>query len=192
MRSGVGQAQGRLSASSVALSLPEPHECWLLLYHGAEVPRLKLCRSGVERIVIMSASVTSSPHIGRSQTYLRSWRGPAVVTLVGAGALIFDALSPQPVSVTAVYVGLVLIGFWLRDPRSALALALLATPLIIIGHWTSVPSNIPEWESWANRGMSIGSVWLAAVFVWRIRVLEQELQRQIAIADNQARESELL
>ena len=140
----------------------------------------------------MSASGTSSPRIDRSETYLRSWRGPAAVTLVGAGALIFDALTPQAVSVTAVYVSLVLIGYWLRDPRSALALALLATPLIIIGHWTAIPSIAPEWESWANRGNSIVSVWLTAVFVWRIRVLEQELQQQIAIANNQTRESALL
>jgi PAS domain S-box-containing protein len=109
-----------------------------------------------------------------------------------AGALIFDALTPQAVSVTAVYVGLVLIGYWLRDPRSALALAMLATPLIIIGHWISIPDIVPEWESWVNRGISIGSVWLTAVFVWRIRVLEQEQHRQIAIANSQAHESALL
>jgi PAS domain S-box-containing protein len=140
----------------------------------------------------MSASGTSSPRIDRSETYLRSWRGPAAVTLVVAGALIYEALTPQVVSLTAVYVGLVLIGYWLRDKRSALALALLATPLIIIGHWISIPTGDPEWESWMNRGISIGGVWLTAVFVWRIRVLQQELQQHIAIADSHARESALL
>jgi hypothetical protein len=54
------------------------------------------------------------------------------------------------------------------------------------------PSNAPEWESWMNRGISIGSVWLMAVFVWRIRVLEQELQQQIDIANTRSRESALL
>jgi PAS domain S-box-containing protein len=99
--------------------------------------------------------------------------------------MIFDTLTPQSFSVTVIYVGLVLVGYWLRDPRSPLALALLATPLIIIGHWTSIPTSVPEWESWGNRGDTIGSVWLAAFFVWRIRVLERELQRQ-------SRESALL
>src|SRR5215468_11238703 len=99
----------------------------------------------------------SSPRIGRSE--LRSWRGPAAVTLVAAGAMIFDASSPQVVSVTAVYVLLVLVGYWLRDPRSALALALLATPLIIIGHWLSITDSTPEWEGWVNRGDTVGSVW---------------------------------
>jgi PAS domain S-box-containing protein len=105
--------------------------------------------------------------------------------LVAAGAAIFDTLTPQSFSVTAVYVGLVLIGYWLRDPWSVLGLALLATPLIIIGHWTSIPDNVPEWESWANRGDTVACVWLTAFFVWRVRVLERELQRQ-------SRESALL
>src|SRR5262249_4663085 len=60
------------------------------------------------------------------------------------------------------------------------------------GHWTSIPSTVPEWESWANRASSIGAVWLTAVFVWRIRILEQELQQQIDLANSRARESALL
>jgi hypothetical protein len=32
-----------------------------------------------------------------------------------------------------------------------------------------------------DRGVSICSVWLAVVFVWRLRVLEQKLLRQIEI-----------
>jgi PAS domain S-box-containing protein len=140
----------------------------------------------------MSASRTSSPRIGGPERYLRSWRAPAAVTVVVAGGLIYEALTPPVVSVTGVYVGLVLIGFWLRDKRAALALALLATPLIIIGHWISIPSSGSEWESWMNRGISIGTVWLTAVFVWRIRVLEQELQEQIDVANSRSRENALL
>jgi PAS domain S-box-containing protein len=135
-------------------------------------------------IVIMTASGTSSPRIGRSAIYLRSWRGPAAVTLVAAGALIFDALTPQVVSVTAGYVGLVLIGYWLPGPRAALALALLATPLILIGHWISIPESTPEWQSWMNRGISAGSVWVTAVFAWRVRVLEQKLQSLASIVES--------
>ncbi len=127
-------------------------------------------------MVMMDASGTSSPRISRSKKYLRSWAGPAVVTLVAAGALIFDALTPQVVSVTAGYVGLVLIGYWLPQARAALALALLATPLIVIGHWLPIPEANPEWQSWMNLGVSIASVWLVAIFVWRIRVLEQKLR----------------
>ncbi len=127
----------------------------------------------------MSASSPSSLRIGGAEIHLRSWAGPAAVTLVAGGAMIFDVLTPQSFSVTAVYVGLVLVGYWLHDPRSALALALLATPLIIIGHWTSIPDVVPEWESWANRGDTVGCVWLTALFIWRIRVLERQLQQQL-------------
>jgi hypothetical protein len=52
---------------------------------------------------------------------------------------------------------------------------MLATPLIIVGHWISTSENTPEWESWFNRSSSIGSVWLTAVFVRRTRVLRQKL-----------------
>jgi PAS domain S-box-containing protein len=96
--------------------------------------------------------------------------------VVAAGALIFDVLTPQVVSVTTGYVALVLIGYWLPQPKAALALVLLATPLIIIGHWVSIPESTPEWQSWMNRGISISSVWVTAVFVWRVRVLEQKLR----------------
>jgi PAS domain S-box-containing protein len=106
--------------------------------------------------------------------------------------MIFDAWTPQVVSVTAGYVGLVIVGYWLPQPKAALALALLATPLIIIGHAISPPSIASEWESWANRGDTIGSVWLTAFFIWRIRVLEQALQQQIDAANSQSRESALL
>jgi hypothetical protein len=98
--------------------------------------------------------------VGRSEILLRSWVAPAAITLVAAGALIFDAWTPQVVSVTAGYVGLILVGYWLPGPRASLALALLATPLIIIGHSISIVESTPEWQSWLNRGLSIGTVWL--------------------------------
>jgi hypothetical protein len=40
----------------------------------------------------------TSPRIGGSERYLRSWRGPAAVTLVVAAALIYDGRTPQVVS----------------------------------------------------------------------------------------------
>jgi PAS domain S-box-containing protein len=127
-------------------------------------------------------------HRACSKINFRSLGGPAAVTLVAAGALIFDAFTPEVISVTAFYVGMVLIGYWLPQPKAALALALLATSLIIIGYWISIPESTLAWESWTNRGLSIGSVWLTAVFVWRIRILEQKLQRQIDIASSLSRE----
>jgi PAS domain S-box-containing protein len=104
--------------------------------------------------------------------------------LIAAGALIFDALTPQVVSVTTLYTVLVLIGYWSRQPRAPLALALLATTLIIIGHWISIPESTPKWQSWINRGISIGDVWLVAVFVWLFRILVQKLRLLASIVEN--------
>jgi two-component sensor histidine kinase len=119
----------------------------------------------------------------------RFWGGAvAAVALVGASALIFDAVTPQIISVGIFYVGLVLIGFWFPEPKAAFALALLATLLIILGYWITVPDTTPAWEAWLNRALSIGTVWMTAVFVWYISVLEQKLKVQVDIADTLSRE----
>jgi PAS domain-containing protein len=103
--------------------------------------------------------------------------GPFIaVALAVVGGLIFDAMTPKIISVTLFYVSAVLAGYWFPQPRAALALILLAAPLIIVGHWIGGPNKVPDWEAWFNRGLSIGTVSLAAVFVWYIRVLEQKLK----------------
>ena len=118
-----------------------------------------------------------------------SWGGAAIVALlVVAAALTFDALTPQIISVGTLYAGLVLLGFWFPKPKAALALALLATPLIIAGYWITIPDSIPAWQAWLNRALAIGTVWLTAVFVWHIRVLGEHLQRQIDITEALSRE----
>lgn len=118
-----------------------------------------------------------------------SWGGAAIVALfVIAGALMFDAFTPQIISVGVLYVGLVLLGFWLPNPKAVLALALLATALIVAGYWITIPDNIPAWQAWLNRALAIGTVWLTAIFVWHIRVLEEHLQRQMDITKALSRE----
>ena len=113
--------------------------------------------------------------------------GPFIaVGLAAACGLIFDAMTPEIIEVTPFYVTVVLVGYWFPQPKASFALLLLAVPLIIIGHWITIPSQVPYWEDWLNRGLSIGTLLLAAVFVWYIRVLEQELQaskerRQLAL-----------
>jgi two-component sensor histidine kinase len=129
---------------------------------------------------------------GRLRRIIPKWRpalGPlTAVALVATGGLLFDATTPDIISVSFFYVGLALIGFWFPEPKSALALALLATPLIIIGHWITIPDNTPEWQGWVNRALAIGTVWMTAVFVWHIRLLELKLERQVDITDSLSRE----
>lgn len=118
------------------------------------------------------------------------WGPATAVVLIAAGALIFDAMTPQIISIGIFYIGLVLTGFWFPMPKAALALALLATPLVIAGYWITVPDNTPAWEAWLNRIIVISTVWLVAVFVWHIRTLEQKLQVQVEIANGLSREVE--
>jgi PAS domain S-box-containing protein len=103
--------------------------------------------------------------------------GPFIaIFLAVAGGLIFEAMTPRIIAVCLFYVSAVLVGYWFPQPKAAPALALLGTLLIIIGHWISSPGGAPGWEAWFNRGLAVGTVWLAAAFVWYIRVLEQKLQ----------------
>jgi hypothetical protein len=138
-------------------------------------------------LVRSSASGTLRERIGHSKfvtQYWRPWAGGAIAAaLVGTSALIFEAVTPQIISVGIFYVGLVLIGFWFSNPKAALLLALIATPLIIAGYWVTIPDNTPAWEAWMNRVLAIGTVWMTAFFVWHIRVLEQRLRVHIEIAN---------
>ncbi len=110
----------------------------------------------------------------------RKWiqrAGPFIaVALAAAGGLIFDATTPEIISVTLFYVGAVLAGYWFPQAKAPLVLALLAVPLIISGYWLAIANGAKGWESWLNRGLSVVTVSLVAVFVWYIRVLEQKLQ----------------
>lgn len=110
------------------------------------------------------------------------------VFLIGSAGMTFDAMTPEIISVGVFYVGLVLLGFWFANPKGALFLALLATPLIIVGHWITIAPHPQEWESWLNRFLAIATVWLTAAFVWRTRVLEENLRVQIEISNRLSQE----
>jgi len=128
-----------------------------------------------------------SEHLGRLRAATQQWRpwacAVAAVALVAAGGLAFDTVTPQIISVGIFYVGVVLIGFWFPQPKAALALALLATPLIVVGYWIALPDNSTAWEAWLNRALTVGTVWMTAMFVWHIRVLEQRLHQQVEITE---------
>ena len=126
-------------------------------------------------------------HRTRRHWLSRSLSAIAVIA-VAAGALVFDALTPEMISVGIFYVALVLLGFWFPKRTAVLGLAVLATLLIIAGHWITIADNTTAWQVWLNRALAIGTIWLTAAFVWRIRVLEQELQLKIDLADSLSRE----
>ena len=113
----------------------------------------------------------------------RSWGAIAAIALVGAGALIFDAMTPQTAEVGIFYVGIILISFWFPHPKVAFALGLLATFLIILGYWITIPDNTPTRVVLLNRILDIGTVWVAAVFVYHTHILQQKLKAQVDIAE---------
>jgi two-component sensor histidine kinase len=113
----------------------------------------------------------------------RSWGAIAAIALVGAGALIYYAMTPRTAEVGIFYVGIILISFWFPHPKVAFALGLLATFLIILGYWITIPDNTPTRVVLLNRILDIGTVWVAAVFVYHTHILQQKLKAQVDIAE---------
>jgi two-component sensor histidine kinase len=97
-------------------------------------------------------------------------------------------MTPRIVSVDIFYVAIVLVGFWFPWPKASFVLAALASALIIGGLWLAIPDNVAPWENWMNRACAVATVWIAAAFVWYIRVLAQKLQTQIEISNTLSRE----
>lgn len=118
----------------------------------------------------------------------------AVVAAVAIGAcgFVFDALTPRGACVSMFYVATVFAGFWIPNPRAPFALALAATVLVVLGHLLSSDGAIPLWMSRTNFMLTVGNIWLAGVFVWRLRLVEQELHRQIDVARRLSAENRLL
>jgi len=133
--------------------------------------------------MLSSPGVRLMGRVGLGAQYWRSWGAIVAVPVIGACALIFDALTPQTVSVGIFYVGMILISFWFTQPRAAFALALLATFLIILGIWITIHDDTPMWVVLLDRLLSIGTIWIAAVFVYHIHVLQQRLKVQVDIAE---------
>lgn len=121
-------------------------------------------------------------------TVWRTLAASAAVVLIAAGALLFDAMTPRIVAVDIFYVAIVLVGFWFPWPKASFVLAALASALIIGGLWLAIPDNVAAWENWMNRACAVATVWIAAAFVWYIRVLAQKLQTQIEISNTLSRE----
>lgn len=110
------------------------------------------------------------------------------VVAIVVGGLFLDEATPQMLSVGVFYVAAVLTGFWFPKSTDVLALALLATSLIVVAYWITTPDPGTVWEAWTNRALTIGTVWLTSLFVWYIRILQQRLRQQIEITHSLSRE----
>lgn len=112
----------------------------------------------------------------------------AVLALTVFGGLFLDEVTPQMLSVGVFYVAAVLTGFWFPNRTAPLALALLATFLIVIAYWITTPDPGTVIEAWTNRVLTIGTVWLTSLFVWYIRALQARLRHQMAVTHSLSRE----
>lgn len=130
----------------------------------------------------------AGPQPGSSTHFLPKSARIAVIALIAIIGLFLDEVTPQMVSVGVFYVAAVLTGFWFPKRTAALALALLATFLIVVAYWITTPDPGTVLEAWTNRILTIGTVWLTSLFVWYIRALQARLRQQIAVTHSLSRE----
>lgn len=84
--------------------------------------------------------------------------------LLAAAVFAADLLSPRGIADGVGYVALVLLSLWMPWPRAPGLVALAATTLTVAGYLLSTPSA-DEWMGWTNRALTIGAVWIAALFM---------------------------
>lgn len=84
--------------------------------------------------------------------------------LLAGAVFAADLLSPRGIADGVGYVALVLLCLWMPWPRAPWLVALAATTLTVAGYLLSTPSA-DEWMGWTNRALTIGAVWIAALFM---------------------------
>lgn len=108
-------------------------------------------------------TMVSTPEIGEAPTGQRGASHPwSVVAVAVTAVLVFVldlSLPASPVDRFA-YVGMVLLGWWLARPRDVIALAVLATILVSIGHAASLtPAST---NGLGQSGLALLAIWAAA------------------------------
>ena len=97
------------------------------------------------------------------------WNGLNPSLLIGIsiilaiGIFILDLTMPPGVAAGALYITLVFIGYFVPWWFYIYLVAVLATILVIIGHYTSSVGS-STWVEYTNLGLTLFAIWVAAIF----------------------------
>jgi len=103
-------------------------------------------------------TMASTPEIGGTRTN-HPW---PVVAVAAAAVLAFvlDLSLPAGSADRLAYLAMVLLGWWLARPRDVIALAVLATVLVVVSHTASLAPADPS--ELADSGLSLLAIWAVA------------------------------
>jgi|GEM_PF-1911811 len=108
-------------------------------------------------------TMTSTPEIGTAHISHRGANHPWAVVAVAVAAVSAFALDlslPGGSIDRFAYLGMILLGWWLARPRDVIALALLATILVGIGHAISLAPADPS--KLGESGLALLAIWATA------------------------------
>ena len=123
------------------------------------------------------------------------WAAPAAVFLASA---IFgvDLVLPLGVAGGVPYVAVILFGWWLERPGSAIRLAAFCSILTALGYVLSPEGGVP-WMVLLNRTFALCAIWVTAVLVMgakrseaAIRAAKDKAEASAAVRNAELRESE--
>ena len=89
-----------------------------------------------------------------------------VVSLI---ILLIDFVTPLGIANGTLYVIVVLISLRSPDKNLTIFIACISSLLVVIGYWGSLPSEIPMYQVYANRFLSLFVIWLTAILALKQR-----------------------
>ncbi|MHA1599861.1 MAG: sensor histidine kinase, partial [Alphaproteobacteria bacterium] len=129
-------------------------------------------------------TMISTPEIGDARAN-QPW--PVVaVAVVSVLAFVLDLSLPASSADRLAYLGIVLLGWWLAQPRDVIALAVFATILVVAGHAASLAPVDPS--TLVESGLALLAIWATAGVVAAAKRRCGELRQESDALRAQARE----
>lgn len=92
--------------------------------------------------------------------------GLALSIVLALAIFIFDLLTPPGVNGDLLYMGLVMIALFTRQPAAAIVLAAVSTMLTLGGTALSPESGLPTQTAMINNVLSIAAIWATAIVTY--------------------------
>ncbi len=83
--------------------------------------------------------------------------------LLAVAVLIADFLTPLGVATGVAYIVVVLVSLRSPQKQHTIVVALICTVLVVIGYYGSPKSEIPAYQVYTNRALSILAIWVTAI-----------------------------
>lgn len=92
--------------------------------------------------------------------------------------LVIDIAVPLGIAVGVSYIAVVLVSLRSSENRFTLEVAAVCTIFVVIGYWDSPDSDAPDYLIFANRTLTVFSIWVTAILALKQRDQDHQLHQQ--------------